>query len=69
MVCPFDAAAIVANDDNRANSAKVLQCHGQPEKMVKIEIVRPLAARQKNASLCCHRICYRNAGRPDAAEH
>ena len=46
MVCPFDAAAIVANDDNRANSAKVIQCHGQPEKMAKIEISSPLANRQ-----------------------
>ncbi|TXT24593.1 MAG: hypothetical protein FD131_4920 [Rhodocyclaceae bacterium] len=46
MVCPFDAAAIVANDDNRANSAKVIQCYGQPEKMTKIEITHPITAHQ-----------------------
>jgi hypothetical protein len=38
MVCPFEAAAIVVNDDNRANSAKVLECYGQPEKIAEIEI-------------------------------
>ena len=27
---------IVRNDDNRANSAKVIQCYGQPEKLAKM---------------------------------
>jgi AraC-like DNA-binding protein len=36
MVGRFDPATIVANDDNRANSAKVIECCGQPEKMAKM---------------------------------
>ena len=39
MVGRFNRVAIVANDDNRANSANLLDCHGQPEKLAKIEIL------------------------------
>lgn len=36
MVGPFAHHAIVAIDDNRANSAKVIQCDGEPKKMAKM---------------------------------
>ncbi len=36
MVGRFRPGAIVANDDNRANSAKMIKCHGQPEKMTEM---------------------------------
>lgn len=36
MVGRFDACTIARADDNRANSAKVIKCCGQPEKMGKI---------------------------------
>jgi hypothetical protein len=35
MVGRFLPAAIAANDDNRANSAKVIKYHAQPRKMAK----------------------------------
>jgi hypothetical protein len=53
MVCPFLSPAIVRRDDNRANSATVIECYGQPEKMAKIEIHHPKSFGLMNATNCC----------------